>query len=321
MKREGKRGIPGRWAGGLRWAFFSPAGRVRTGWALALGLALYLAWNYGSSLGLASCFSALFGQWGITAQNLSLAPAWARLVVNLSGSLVSLAVNLGTVALSALLLRGLLKERLFHGFQGKGFGQGAAAGAVMTLLAAGLFLVLDSMRVEAPLSSARLSWEMALLLPVHLAASCAEEAFHRTFVLRTVRRALPEKSWAGVAAAAVSALILLLTSGSLRTGILGLVNLWLMGFLCALLSLKGCGDVSLGLRFAWSYCVVAVVNFPGGNIATAPLLKLYHVSEAWLTGGGAGLIAGLWTTAALCIGIALTIWRGGALSAGRKENR
>ena len=291
----------------LRRVFFGRRGAPRAVWILLLGCALYVAWAFGVSLGLTRAFTALFSAWGLTQTNLALAPAWARLLAENYGSLVSLFSSLGVIALSLLLLRLLGAGRTAPRLRPAQAGVGAGIGVLVVLLSAGLFLLTDSMRLTHSLAAARPTAELLLLLIVYLAAACAEEAFNRAFVLHAVGSALGKDGWRDILACCVSALLLVLTTGSLRLGAIGALNMLLLGFLCAWLHLHGFARASLGFRFGWSFASVALCNFPGGNAASKPLLALYHVSEAWLTGGARGLICGLWMTLLLALALATVL--------------
>ena len=286
----------------LQTVFCGKGGRLRCGWLLALGGALDLAWAYAVFAGLTRVFSGLFAVWGITSANLSRAPGWAQWLVRSHGSVISLVTSLGVVALSLGLLRLTGAKRPRGGIRGGTLAVGAGIGLAVVLASAGLFVLIDSMRPAFPLAEARFGGELIALFIVYLAAALAEELFDRAFVLRAVdpaggsgkRRLL---SWAASAAA------LWLTTGALGLGVLGSINMLLFGLLLALLHDLGRPELSLGLRFGWSYASVALVNFPGGNTASRPLWQLNHVSESLLTGGDRGLICGLWMTALLALAL------------------
>ncbi len=280
-------------AAALRRAFVGGDGCLCAPWLLAIGYAAYVLWAWGISYGLSAAFSALFEVWGVNAMNLHLAPAWARFVVNHYGSAISFVSSAGVIAIVALLLRFLLREKGKTRFSARDFGLGSAAGAVVVAVSAGLFLLIDSMRLAAP---AAFGADIIVFLPVYIAAACAEEAFCRAFVLKAIVREGNGNRAVSLIACIVSAVILALTTGAFSLGVLGAVNMLLIGFVCACLHRMGHAWTSVGFRFAWSWFSVAIFNFPGGNAAAAPMLSLYHVSDAWLTGGTRGLICGAWMT-------------------------
>ena len=295
-----------RFAAALKRIACRQSGGPRAVWTLALGCTAYLAWASAAAWGLTRAFQALFAAWGLTEGNLRLAPGWARFLVGNYGSIVSLVSSLGTMALSALLLR-MLGKRQIRPKAGDA-ALGAGIGLAVVLVSAGLFRLTDSMRLTHGLAAARLSGEMLALLPAYLAAAWAEEMFNRAFVFAALSEETRAR-YGGWPACAVSAALLWLTTGALNYGAVGSINMLLTGCLCARLHQRGRAGLSAGMRFAWSYAAVALVSFPGGNAANAPLLRLYHVSEALLTGGDRGLICGLWMTALLAGGLTILVYR------------
>ena len=77
-------------------------------------------------------------------------------------------------------------------------------------------------------------------------------------------------------------------SGSWISG----VNVALMGLLCAVIYPRFGLWATVALRWGWGFATV----FLWGRV-----YRLYGVSETLLTGGDAGLVYGLWLTAALVI--------------------
>ena len=131
-------------------------------------------------------------------------------------------------------------------------------------------------------------------------AALAEERFARGLTMR-VATLHARPLWGCVASAAM----LLAITGSYALPPLGVVNMLLTAILCAHLSATGHAGAAVGLRCAWSWAANALAAFPGGNTASQPVLRLYEVSEHWLTGGASGLICGAWMTLIL---LALTLW-------------
>ena len=86
---------------------------------------------------------------------------------------------------------------------------------------------------------------------------------------------------------------------------LGIVNMLLTALICARLSATGKAGAAVGLRFAWSWASSAFIAFPGATTGAQATLRLYAVSENWLTGGEDGLICGAWMTLVL---LALAVW-------------
>ena len=282
-------------------------GFLRAPWLLLAGCAAHLLWAWAVSYGLGAAFSALFDVWGVNAANLHLAPAWARFIMNHYGSAISLVSSAGVIAVSALMLRFLPGRKFCLRFSGRDFGFGSAAGAGVVAVSAGLFLLTDSMRIDAQNTFGA---DAIVFLPVCLAAVCAEEAFCRAFVLNAVARGEREKRAVSLTACVVSALIMMLVTGAFSLGAAGAVNMFLTGFVCACLHVAGHVWASVGFRFAWSCFSAAVFCFPGGNAVSAPVMSLYHVSDAWLTGGNSGFICGVWMTFVILAGAGILLFAG-----------
>ena len=285
-----------RLRGGLARAARNRRGDVRTAWKILLACALYLGWTWLAGYGLARGFSALFAAWNLNADTLLRAPAWARLLAENSGRVVSLISSAGVVALSAGMMR-LFRLGRFPRLRAGHFALGALGGALAVGMGAALFLALDSMRLYE--RGFVLRADMAWMLAVYALAALAEERFDRAVILRTAAQA--RQVWGYVA----SALVFFAMTGGYALRPLGMVNMALTAVICARLSDTGRAGVSAGLRFGWSWASGGLLAFPGANTGAQTGARLYAVSEDWLTGGGGGLICGAWMT---CLLLALLVW-------------
>ena len=115
----------------------------------------------------------------------------------------------------------------------------------------------DSVRATHALTESRLSGEMPVLLVVYLFASMAEERFARAFTLGVLTETIDSGRWREPVACAGSALMLFLTTGAFRLGVVGSINVLAFGALCALLHMRGWAGCALGLRFAWSWATAS----------------------------------------------------------------
>lgn len=270
------------WNKGPKQVFIAKDGKLRAGWRLILAVLCYMAWTSGITALLSYAFGALFSGWGLTPRNLAYAPGYARLLAENYGLIISAVSSAGAAVFACLAARKYSKLR----FSPSMAGIGALTGIASVLLAAGIFLALDSVRM--PSGSPDLSFWPAARLPVYLAAAAAEEFFARGYVLRMVS-ARSGRIWGYLASAA----IFLYMTGGYALNMRGVVNMLLFSAALCALSERHSHWLSLGARFGWSYAVTCLFAFPGA-VAGRPAVTLYSVSEEWLTGGPSGLISGLY---------------------------
>lgn len=253
--------------------------------------------SYGLRLGLNRAFGALFAAWQVNGENILKAPVWARMIYSFHGILITVAAC-GAMAATAMLLRKkrLGKAPLDPGALRRGIVPGLW-GAVLALGSAALFVIMDSMRLEWPLSAPKFSVSLLVMLPVTILTAWAEEYFTKRLVFDGVQRQMG-KRWA----CGFSALIFFLFNGGLEgNGISGL-NVLLMGLVtCAWYDRRGLWAAVL-FRGLWSYCALFIAGF-GATSAAQSVYSLYRVSETAFTGGDGGMIYGWWMTVVMVFGL------------------
>ena len=266
---------------------------MRTGWLLAVSLSGYALVALATRLGLMRAFAALFEAWGVDGSSIRRAPAWAQAVYVWHGSVATLAF----AALALLLARWLRKLWRLEGsllpMPMGGLGYGSLAGVLAPLLLAAMCLLPDSMRLEWPLTAPRLTWTLPAMAVISLLSAIAEEAFTKRVLYDGLR-----ERWKGLWATAVVCAVFWLTGGGLAGGAVSAINVLLLGLVCCQLYVRFGFWTSVGFRWGWSLSSVFLLGFGGGDAA---VYRLYGVSEALLTGGDAGPMHGLWTTALLAI--------------------
>lgn len=266
---------------------------MRTGWLLAVSLSGYALVVLATRFGLMRAFAALFEAWGVDGSGIRRAPAWAQAVYVWHGSLAILAF----AALALLLARWLRKLWRLEGplipMPVGGLGYGSLAGVFATLLLSALCLIPDSMRLEWPLTAPRLTWTLPAMAVVSLFSTIAEEAFTKRVLYDGLRG-----RWNGLWATAAICAVFWLADGGLAGGIVSAINVLLLGLTCCLLYARFGYWTTVGFRWGWSLGTVFLLGFGGGDAA---VYRLYGVSEALLTGGDAGPMHGLWTTALLAV--------------------
>ena len=285
-KREAQ-ATPAPCKSGSLWT--AEGGGVRTGWLLAASLFGYALVTLATRYGLIRAFAALFDVWGIDATNLQRAPGWARLLYVWHGSIATLVFSALTLLLSGWLrrrlwrLEGALLERPFGRIW-----KATVVGILGPLVVAVLSLIPDSMRLEWPLATPRLTWTLPVMAVISLISTVAEEAFTKRVLYDGLRA-----RWNGMAAVAVVSLVFGLIGGGLGGSIVGAINALLLGLAGCLLYARYGLWTMVGFRWGWSFATAFLLGFGGGD---ATVYRLYGVSEALLTGGDAGLMHGLWAT-------------------------
>ena len=270
---------------------------TRPGIRLAGAVLLYIAVTLAARLGLGRALAALLDAWNVNAETAALAPAWARLLYAWQGSLVSAASAAAVIALAVAVYRVRIPKP-----------EPAAvrwwlAGTAMALLSAALFLLMDSLRPEWPLSAPRLSAGLLALWLLSLLTAFSEELFTKCVLMESV-----SPRWGMVWAVLA---FFLINGGYSGTTISG-INVALMGVLCAVLYQRHGLWADVAFRWGWSFAAVFLLGQGGGDLA---VYRLYGVSENGLTGGDRGLAYGLWLTLLLCLMIARLIL------AGRKKGK
>ena len=278
--------------GRIRAAFLNDHG-LRSGWKMARNTAVYLAVFYGAIFGLAALFGALFSTWGLTTDNLQRAPLWARQVViwhtDFSYALAYVLSGLAGV---------LLTRRRVRGGQGSlwmGVGLGVLIASLLTAIAVGF----DCMRMERPLSEPVLSASQLASAAVLILGKLSGEILTKRILFEGAKRRIVGYTlvcvatflligaWTGVAAAVNAVLAAIVGCALYEHGGLAASS----GFQCALY-------LWLGLIFGW----------PGLTVSVSPVYALYHVSDAWLTGGASGVLNG-WGLAIMLTALAVVLLR------------
>ncbi len=289
--------------------FFNAAGRLRSGWRLAVFAVLYLI---GTSLlwGVAFTLFSLGGSaesffesnWGYVIQAFilftpALLAGWA------CGALLE---SLPLKALGWSLHQGWLRDLLWGSLIGaltlllatafamtsKGFSfsfnaRGMLSASLKTLLVSGIVFVLAAAAEEVvfrgyplqTLTRARLAWVGVILTSILFAQ------VHRGNPNLDSPNVYPELAFANTAIAGAW-----LAIAYLRTR-----SLWL----------------PLGLHWAWNWMMGSILGLPVSGITTlapTPLLRATDNGPAWLTGGAYGIEGGVGCTIALVLST-IFIWR------------
>lgn len=270
---------------------------LRPVWRILAGAAAYAAALYAVIGGLGWAFGKLFDAWGLTTSNLAYAPRWARLIVawhtDSVHALAYLACILVGMAAAKRLCGGGCCERRIRPWLAGAMGLGMAAGLTLAALLA------DSMRMELPFGEPLLYIAQLRALAVLVLGKLSAEVLTKRIIFDPVcargKRAL---------AYLLAALVSLLLTGILRSP-LGVINAMLAGLLGCVLYERGGLAAASAWQAAWSGWCALVFRFPGMEASAEPVYTLYHVSDAWLTGGNGGPMCGAWATV-FCS--ALLIW-------------
>ncbi len=262
--------------------FRNERGELRLGWQLAAGFAAYAAVFYGVLWGLIRLFARLFSAWNLTNETIAYAPAWARMIVAGHADFsYCLAYILSAIA-------GLwLANRWTPGKKHDGamILRGLLMGAVPGMVIAALALLLDSMRLEWPLSEPKFGWTQLSALIVLILGSFSGEALTKRLAFDSVRM-----RFGRIAGYAFAAILSMILSGRWLSS-LGMFNALLMGILSCALYERGGILASTAVQAGWLWATGWLFAWP--NSASSSVYRLYTVSEVWLTGGNFGADCGL----------------------------
>lgn len=165
--------------------------------------------------------------------------------------------------------------------------------ALLGLLLSGglgiLALTTDCMRVESPWSAPHFSFsQLSALLVLALGRLLSEMLTKRLCFDALCARS---RRWAWMASVALATLL------NLRgLSVLGVLNALLMAVVGCALYERGGLLASTALQTIWAASATLLLGFPGMSASATAVWPLYHVSDAWLTGGNAGPMSGAWFT-------------------------
>ena len=273
--------------GKLKKLFLNENG-LRPVWRIAVCAAVYAAAMAAVIGGLGWAFGKLFDAWGLTTSNLVYAPEWARFIVawhtDFVYALAYLASIFAGLAAAKRLGGRMREERQSCPWIAGAMGLGMAAGLTLVSLLA------DSMRMELPFGEPVLQAAQLRALAVLVLGKMSAEVLTKRIIFDTI--CAGGKRWPAYALAVAVSLIL--------TGVwrhpLGVVNGLLLGVLGCVLYKRGGLAASVLMQIAWSVWCALAFGFPGMAASAEPVYALYHVSDAWLTGGNAGPVCGAWVT-------------------------
>ncbi len=291
--------------------FFNDAGRLRSGWRLAIFTLLFwiattiligvtvlaLAVTLGQNIQ-----DVMSGKWGLVAQAFVLLLA----SVTIGGACLKLLESLPLKALGVGFHRGWFRDWL----------TGSLVGAVSLLFATGLASLAGGFRFALAERQMFSSVGNTLLFSclLFIFAAAAEEALFRGYPLQTLMRA--KLVWVGIILTSIAFALVHQGNPNLDApGVLpglafantALAGVWLAVIYVRTRSLW----LPLGAHWAWNWMMAAVLGLPVSGIkelTPTPLLRATDLGPAWLTGGAYGIEAGAACTVALTLST-LFIWR------------
>lgn len=186
--------------------------------------------------------------------------------------------------------------------------------ALLGLLLSGglgaLALATDCMRVELPWSAPHLSLSQLSALLVLTLGRLLGEMLSKRLCFDALRAHSRRRAW--IASAALATLLNLRSLSGL-----GALNALLMAMVGCALYERGGLLASAALQTIWAAGATLLLGFPGMSASATAVWPLYHVSDAWLTGGSAGPMSGAWFTLLLSASL-LILLRKPLVSAVRK---
>ena len=169
-------------------------------------------------------------------------------------------------------------------------GCGALIGAAIPAVLTALALALDSMRLENPFDAPAFSPWLLVSLALWIVGAFGSEVVSKCILYDAVDRRYGRR-YAYLAECAFWLLAILVTDS--RTIVPAYLGAALTAILGCRLYERGGLRASAAMRAAfnvWTLCLFGLAS--GDGSVLTPLYALYHVSDAWFTGGSAGMTAG-----------------------------
>ena len=245
--------------------FKNENGVLRPMWRTIFGAIAYFAAFYGVLYGLAAIFGALFDAWGLTNDNLALAPNWARRIVYSHTDFCYAAAYLVSTGAGLWIARRNEKARRSLKAIWIAMGIGLAMSAGLTLIA----FAMDSVRLERPLGEPHFSVQALIAFFLIAVGKFSHEVLCRRL-------------------SAVTAILI----GEWT--VCGAISGILVGMVACALYERGGLIASAAMQTVWTAWCALVFGFPGMNVNANPVYAVYHVSDAWLTGGNGSVLGGAW---------------------------
>ncbi len=278
--------------------FRSADGGMRLIWLWLLGFALYYLWIFVSQWAFAHLFGQIYQRaMGLSYGEFLQVPDWSMAAAYGYQSLFSIIENVGTLLIFLGLTKYVLHLTLRNQFSIARMLKWTVLGSLAAVAGVLICLMVDSLRLELPLSEPRFAWNIVIALPVCFLSTLAGEVFMLLYLYESAQKRLQR-----IPSIVLLIIVEFLAEGSWRLSWIGMINAILQLFICCLLYDRYGLAAPTGLWFGWSFIFNAVFTLSAGGLWT-----VYHVSDLWLTGGNHGLFNGAWATAVLIgIGIYLT---------------
>lgn len=290
----------------LQKLFINDAGRLRSGWRLAVFVLLYIAFMFvvTSSVRLVYALATY------------LAPGLTRVgeVQDLVFRFILLISSLGAGYVCTRLLEGLPWRSLGLSLHSAWLWDlliGSVIGFASLALATAIATAGGGLRFSLPTAEMFSQIGKTLLISgvLFFVAALAEEALFRGYPLQTMTRA--RLAWLGILLTSIP-----FAAGHLRNpnagSVLAFVNTALAGVWLAVAYLRTRSLwFPLGVHWAWNWALGSLFGLPVSGItkiAPHPLLEGFDLGPAWLTGGSYGIEGGVAATIALVIST-IFIWR------------
>ena len=262
-------------------------------WRIPSGICAYWLAFYVVLSGSAALFGALFDAWGLTTDNLTYAPVWARRIVQIHADLCYAFAYAATVIVG--LLFAVRRRR-----SGKASGSlvnGVVVGAVIPLILTIIALLLDSVRLEWPLAQPRVTLSLSTAAITLILGKLSAEILTKRLLFDAF-----DKRWLAYAVSCAAGLLLTAVWRSPA----GIVSALMTSLIACRLYERGGLGASVGFQTMLGF--VSGVIFAWPPQAGASAYALYHVSDAWFTGGNAGIACG-WGYACAMLAVAVIMFR------------
>ena len=228
---------------------------------------------------------------------------WLGVLFALFGALAAFGIGNATQA-------GSIKDSINSAIESFGGAATTRLNLIVGIVLGVLALATDCMRVESPWSAPHFALSQLSALLVLALGRLLGEMLTKRLCFDALRARSHRRAW--------MASVVLATLLNLRgLSALGALNALLMAMVGCALYERGGLLASAALQTIWAAGATLLLGFPGMSASTAAVWPLYHVSDAWLTGGSVGPMSGAWFTLLLSAAL-LILLRQPLVSAVRK---
>lgn len=270
----------------MRRLFFRrPDGSLPSGTTVALALALVCAAYFLAGFALSALTSLMLSLWGVTDATYPYAPGWLRLCLT-RYALIDISIRFAACSLAAYIACRIAKKTPLPG-RNRHLAWGMLIGFFSALFCYAILRLTDSVRTLPGQGASALN-EGLYIAAIGSRAWAIETLVGGVF-WPNLRKRFSRPMLAFALCVPINALSWLITGAFEPKALLCEVA---MALVCCALYERGSFRAAAGFRFAWSVAAYRAFGFSVAGGAGL-WIETFPVAKDWLTGGDAGLEAGL----------------------------